>query len=351
MKLKLVTFLLFISGNLFSQDINKEKLDDYLNYVEANNGGIASLSIFKDGEEIYNRSFGQEKLPNVTFNKDTKYQIASVTKMITAILILQLVEDGKIKLDTKLSDFYPEIPNSQKITIKNLLEHSSGLGNFAIRNGAIWVMDKVTEKDIFDEIKKQGVTFEPNEKVAYSNSAYILLRMILEKKHKKEYHKIVEQKIIKPLNLRDFASVKSNPVNIFKSYKFTESWDEIKDIEYSNVVGVGDIASTTKDLNIIITSLFEYKIVKKETLDLMKPVIGKEDWGRGLALFEYGENLFFGHSGDVLGCHSRLIYNPKDRISISYSTNGERIPTNIFVENLVDIIYKKEFKLPEIKTL
>ena len=50
MKLKLVTFLLFISGNLFSQDINKEKLDDYLNYIEANNGGIGSLSIFKDGQ-------------------------------------------------------------------------------------------------------------------------------------------------------------------------------------------------------------------------------------------------------------------------------------------------------------
>lgn len=133
MKLKLVAFLLFFSGNLFSQEINKEKLDDYLNYIEANNGGIGSLSIFKDDKEVYNRSFGQEKLPNVTFDKDTKYQVASVTKMITAILILQLVENGKIKLDTKLSDFYAEVPNSQKITIKNLLEHSSGLGNFAVR--------------------------------------------------------------------------------------------------------------------------------------------------------------------------------------------------------------------------
>ena len=351
MKLKLVAFLLFISGNLFSQGINKEKLDDYLNYIEANNGGIGSLSIFKDEQEVYNRSFGQQKLVNVTFNKDTKYQIASVTKMITAILILQLVENGKIQLETKLSDFYPEIPNSQKITIKNLLEHTSGLGNFAVRNGAIWIIDKVTEKEIFDEIIKQGVSFEPNEKVVYSNSAYILLRMIFEKKYKKEYHKIVAQKITKPLNLQNFASVKSRPVNTFKSYKFSENWNEIKDIDYSNVIGVGDIASTTKDLNILITNLFNYKIVKKETLDLMKPIIEKENWGRGLALFEYEENLFFGHGGDVLGCHSRLIYNPKDKISISYSTNGERIPTNIFLENLVNIIYNKEFKLPEIKTL
>jgi D-alanyl-D-alanine carboxypeptidase len=349
MKLKLLACLLLISVNIFSQEIVKEKVDDYLNYIADNNGGIGSLSIYKNGQEVYNRSFGQQKLININYNKNTKYQIASVTKMITAILILQLVEDDKLKLEAKLSEFYPEVPNSNKITIKNLLEHTSGLGNFAIRNGAIWVMEKVTEKEIFEEIVKQGTSFEPNENVVYSNSAYVLLRMILEKKHKKDYHKIVKQKIVKPLNLKNFASVKSNPINTFKSYKFSENWNEIKDIEYLNVIGVGDIASTTKDLNSIITSLFQLKILKKETLELMKPIIGKENWGKGLALFEYGENVFFGHGGDVLGSHSRLIYNSKDKISISYSTNGERIPTNIFLENLVSIIYNKQFKLPEIK--
>jgi D-alanyl-D-alanine carboxypeptidase len=349
MILKLIASLLFISGNLFSQEIDKEKFDNYINYIESNNGGIGSVYIFKDGKEVYNRSFGQRKLINVNYNEDTKYQIASVTKMITAILIFKLVEDGRLNLETKLSDFYPEIPNSKKITIKNLLEHTSGLGNFAIRNGAIWVMEKASEEDIFEEIKKQGVSFEPNEKVVYSNSAYILLRMILEKKYNKEYHKIVIQKITKPLNLKNFASIKSNPTNTFKSYKFIENWSEIKDIEYTNVIGVGDIASTTKDLNIVITSLFEYKILKKETLELMKPIIGKEDWGRGLALFKYDENLFFGHSGDVLGSHSRLIYNPKDKIAIAYCTNGERIPSNILIENLVSILYNKQFNLPEIK--
>lgn len=349
MKLKLLVFLFLISINLFSQEINKEKIDNYISYLDNNNGGLGSVSIYKNGQEVYNRSFGQEKLINVTYNKDTKYQIASVTKMVTAILVLKLVEEGKLKLDTKLSDFYPEIANSKKITIKNLLEHTSGLGNFAIRDGAIWVIEKASEQEIYDEIKKQGVSFEPNEKVAYSNSAYILLRMILEKKYKKDYNKIVIQEITKPLHLNNFASIKSSSVNTFKSYKFKETWSEIKDIDYLNVIGVGDIASTTQDLNILINSLFEYKIIKKETLEIMKPTVGKEDWGRGLALFQYDENIFFGHGGDVLGSHTRLIYNPKDQLSISYSTNGERITTNIVLDNLVCIIYNREFKLPEIK--
>lgn len=81
----------------------------------------------------------------------------------------------------------------------------------------------------------------------------------------------------------------------------------------------------------------------------MKPTIGKESWGRGLSLSDYGDNQFFGHGGDALGSHTRLIYSQKDKISISYATNGERIPTNIFVENLVRLIYNTEIKLPEIK--
>lgn len=349
MKLKLFALLSLISINIFSQEINQEKLNNYINYIENNNGGLGSLSIFKDGKEVYNRSFGQSKLIDVEYNKNTKYQIASVTKMVTAILVLKLIEEDKLKLETKLSDFFPEIPNSQKITIKNMLEHTSGLGNFAVRDGAIWVIDKVEEKEILEEIKKQGVSFEPNEKVVYSNSAYILFRKIVERKYGKPYNEIVEKEIVKPLRLKNFASVKSNPTNVFKSYQFKENWNEIKDIEYTNVIGVGDIASTTEDMNFLINKLFQNKILKKETLELMKPAIGKEDWGRGLALFPFDENVFFGHNGDVLGCHSRLIYNPKDKISIAYSTNGERIPANLFVENIVNIIYNKSFTLPEIK--
>jgi D-alanyl-D-alanine carboxypeptidase len=347
-KLKLI-ILLFLSLNTFAQKIDQEKINNYINYIENNNGGLGSLSIFKDGKEIYNRSFGQEKLTNVDYHKNTKYQIASVTKMVTAILIFKLIENGKLNLDTKLSDYFPEIANSSKITIKNMLEHTSGLGNFAIKDGSIWVINKVDEKEILEEIKKQGVSFEPNEKVVYSNSAYLLLRKITEQKYGRQYNEIVLKEIAKPLRLKNFNSVKSNPTNVFKSYQFKENWTEIKDIEYTNVIGVGDIASTTEDINTLINSLFEYKILKKETLELMKPTVGKEDWGRGLALFPFEENIFFGHNGDVLGSHSRLIYNPKDKISVAYSTNGERIPANLFVENIINIIYNKTFALPEIK--
>lgn len=72
MKLKLFALSLSISINIFSQEINQEKLNNYINYIENNNGGLGSLSIFKDGKEVYNRSFGQGKLTNLGYNKTTK---------------------------------------------------------------------------------------------------------------------------------------------------------------------------------------------------------------------------------------------------------------------------------------
>lgn len=331
-----------------SHALHEEKLDDFLRYVDDNNGGIGSLSIFRDGREVYARSFGQKNLPGVAHDENGKYQVASVTKMVTAILTFRLIEDERLSLNDTLSDFYPDMPSSQKITIRNLLEHSSGLGNFVIRNDSIWVIDQVGQQEILDEIKRQGVAFEPGERIAYSNSAYFLLRMILEQRYGREYHEIVAQEIAKPLGLENLASTKSHPTNTFKPYAFAGHWREIKDIDYSNVIGVGDIASTVRDLNVLIVSLFQHRILRKETLEQMKPVPGN-GWGRGLAEFTYGENRFLGHAGDLLGSHSRVIYNPKDRVAISYSTNGERIPTKEFLGAIVAIVYGDKVTFPEIK--
>nr|WP_305070017.1 serine hydrolase domain-containing protein [Flavobacterium covae] len=149
---------------------------------------------------MYNKDFGQKNIPDLIYNNTTKYQIGSVTKLITATLIYKLIEKKKLGINDKLSDFYPEIPNSEKITIKNLLEHTSGLGSYVVKEGQVWVTEKVTEKEIFNLIIKQGVSFEPNEKVAYSNTAYYLLTKIIEKNTKNHFTKYSPKKSPNRLN-------------------------------------------------------------------------------------------------------------------------------------------------------
>jgi len=350
MKIKLLSLLLLLTTITYSQNIDINKIDDYINYLEKNNRDVGNLSIFKDGKEVYNRSFGQKNIDNLIFDKNTKYQIGSISKLFTATLIFQLVEKRKLNLNNKLSEFYPQIPNAEKITIKNLLEHSSGLGDFATtENNPTWLTNKVDEKLIIDEIIKQGVSFEPNEKTEYSNSGYYLLTRILEKKYKLDYYSILEKNIIKPLKLKNINSYNPKNSNYFKSYKYNNKWEDIKEFEFSNVIGLGDIISTTESLNIFINDLFQYKILKKETIEIMKPTQDKEIFGRGLMLIPFHKNISYGHGGDTYGTHSMVSYSEKDNISISYSINGERFPHNDFAIGLLSIIYNRDYKYPDFK--
>ena len=328
--------------------IHAERLDAFLDQVEDSNAGIGSVSIFRNGREVYARSFGQKQLIGVSYSADTKYQIASVTKMVTAILAFKLIEQGRLSLDDRLSEWFPDMPSAQAITIANLLEHTSGLGNYAIKDGAVWVVDKVSEPAILEEIRKQGVSFAPGQDTAYSNSAYLLLRMILEKQSGRSYAEMVTQDVATPLGLKHFASSAVPQPDTFLSYTYEGKWGAIKDIAYSNVVGVGDIAATPHDLNQLITGLFQNRILHDASLQQMIPSPGN-GWGRGLAAFPYGERHFLGHGGDVLGSHSRVIYNPDDGTAIAYSTNGERIPTNDFLAAIVGLVYGEDVAFPVVK--
>jgi len=340
------SLLLSITG--YGQTSFSKKIDDYITHIDTNHRAIGSLSIFEEGKEIYSRSFGQGSLKNASYNTNTKYQIGSITKLITATLIFRSIEKGNLSLEDKLSVYYPQIPNSSKISIKNLLEHSSGLGDFLMKKDSIsWLTKKVSEQDIINEITRQGVSFQPNEKVVYSNTGYYLLAKILEKKYKQPYAKIVDKEIARPLNLKNFSAYTPKTTNVFQSYGYTNQWNIIEDLNFSNIIGVGDISSTTKDLNTFITNLFQYKILKKETIETMKPK--HEAFGRGMMFMPFDEAIYYGHAGDTYGTHTLVGYNEKDKISFALALNGTRFDKNDFVIVLLSIIYNKPYKLPNFK--
>jgi D-alanyl-D-alanine carboxypeptidase len=196
MKLIFVSFLLSVPFlNAFAQQINPEKLNNLINHIEANNQGVGSVSITKDGKEIYQRSFGQSAIPDLKWNSHTKYQVGSITKVFTAVLIWKLTEEGKLSLTDKLSSFYPQIPNAHKISIKNLLEHSSGIRrDYGHKpDNKTWLSDSlVTDTQIINEITRQGVEFEPGDSTAYSNSGFYLLKNIAEQKYGTSYGQLIK---------------------------------------------------------------------------------------------------------------------------------------------------------------
>lgn len=355
MKSLLILALSYILGcsTVFSQKIELQKIDSFVNHIEQNNRGIGSISIFNDGREIYNRSFGQSKLLDIQYNAETKYQIGSITKLVTATLIFKLIEDGKLRLDDPISKFYPNVPNSKGINIKNLMNHSSGLGDFLEKkDNTSWLTEKVSQDEIFDEIVSQGVLFQPNEKTEYSNTGYFLLARIVEKLYDDDYATIVAEKIAKPLNLKNFASITPSTSNIFPSYEYTDKWEKVKDLEFSNVIGIGDIVSTTKDLNTFLYNLSHYKILQKESIEQMKPNLERdEEFGMGLMAIPFYEHVSFGHVGDTYGTHSIVSYNENDHLGFSFAYNGERFPHNDILIGILSILYGKDYKYPDFNTI
>ena len=121
-KLMITPLLLFISAICLAQQLNKSKLDSLFDILDKNDKFMGSLAIAQNGNTLYSNAIGYVSLEDsIKSNSNTKYRIGSISKMFTATLILKAVEENKLNIDQNLNHFYPEVINSDKITIKKYL--------------------------------------------------------------------------------------------------------------------------------------------------------------------------------------------------------------------------------------
>ncbi|MDH6342149.1 D-alanyl-D-alanine carboxypeptidase [Parabacteroides sp. PFB2-12] len=342
---------ILLSVSVYAQEINVQKLNKLFDHIEHSNQGVGEIAIDQGGRTLYQRRFGPKTLTHSTPAGELPlgYRIGSVTKMLTAIMIYQLCEEGKLTQEDTLGHFYPDLPNADKITIAHLLSHTSGLQDYAVKNDSLlyWLCKPVEEIDIFNEIKRQGVASEPGDKFRYSNTGYYLLMQIIEKEYEKPYPEVFLERIVKPLNLRLTISGKDCDPVIAPSYELNTSkeWSEMVDFYFPNVTGLGDVVSTPLDLIVIIRSLFDSTLVAGESLTDMQPV-DKETFGKGLMRFNASGKVFYGHGGDTFGTSSLALYNPEDDLSIALSLNGKSITRGELLKYVSAIIYDAEFEFP-----
>lgn len=352
MKKPIISSILFclILLPIQGQEINTAKIDSFLNHIEKYNQGIGSVAISKRGKTVYTRRFGQNNLNKKQNGEAFKYRIGSITKLMTATLVEQLVEQGRLSLTETLDTYFPNIPNAPKISLTQLLNHSSGLGNYILKNDSLyfWTTVPVTEQEIMNEIVRQGTLFEPGTNTKYSNSGYYLLARILEKKYNKKYPEILQEEILKPLGLKYTVSGIAEDATISLSYfqSTSHGWEVTNDLYFPNVIGVGDVASTPEELNYFTTALFTGKLLKPETVATMKP--GKEQiFGLGVTKAPFYEKTLYGHGGDTFGTHSIALYHEEDSIAVAMSINGGAMPFNDVLIGVMNGIYDLPSRLPD----
>lgn len=342
----LFLFLFFVSPFMNAQvGIDTLRLSGYLAQIEEKGQVMGSLDIMKDGKSIYSCCLGKDIISQGQAIDAPLYRIGSISKMFTAVLIYQQVEKGKLKLDDKLSDYFPEVPRAGEITIYQLLEHSAGLGNYIMKNDSsyTWMLSEVSHAEIMKEIIRQGILYDPGKGFKYSNSGYYLLARILVKIAKKPYPEIVEESITRPLELYQTYSGLIEATDIAIPYQMDEAgeWIEVPDFYFPNVMGVGELVSTPGDINCFLHALFSGKLISSEHLQqIMKP-FGTDRHGRGMMYLPYNKHNFYGHTGDTFGVHSIGAFNEQDGISIAVNMNGGTIPFADFLQGVFKSIYKE----------
>ncbi|MGI9055144.1 MAG: serine hydrolase domain-containing protein [Pyrinomonadaceae bacterium] len=355
----LLTFLilLILSVSAFSQDFDKAKLDQFFDALSANNKGMGSIAISKDGKIIYSRAVGTSHIGDkgyVSADVKTKYRIGSITKMFTATLVFGLVEEGKLKLDDTLDKFFPEIPKAKKITVAQMLDHHSGIHNITddAEHYYSYYRRPQTHEQMLAIIAKTKPDFEPGAKAAYSNSNYILLGYIVEKVTGKSYKDALDERIVSKINLADtFYGGKINGANNeSNSFDFLNgSWKILAETDMSIPGGAGGIVSTPTDLTKFITALFDGKLVSQKSLDRMKTIT--DGYGSGILQFPFDDKKLFGHTGGIDGFGSMLAYQPEEKLSVAYISNGTVYPVNNIMLAALAVYYNKPFEIPSFKLL
>jgi len=330
-----------------AQDLDTTKLDKYFQALNANNEFMGSVSICRNGIEIYSKSVGfadiDKKIP---YSKSSKSCVGSISKMFTAIMVFQAIEGKKLSLTETIDKYFPSIKNAEKITVGQLLSHRSGIHNYTA-NWEFMQWPAKTREQMIDIIIGGGSDFEPDLTADYSNSGYVLLSYILEDVYGKSYADILTNNIIRPLSLENTYFGK-NRINIgdneCNSYLYSDEWKIQTVTDPSVTLGAGCIISTPKDLNKFADALFNGKLISESSLTAMLNI--RDDYGMGIFPVPYFSKSGYGHRGGVDGFNSMLIYMPEDNISYAITSNGLNYNFTEIHMAVLNCIYGQPFDIP-----
>lgn len=349
----LLMVVLIGSFSSFAQTEPKfRKLDSLLNHFTENNRFMGAVSIREKDKIVFEKAYGFADVENgIKATNATKYKIGSVTKMFTAAIVFQLIEEKKLTLDTRLSKFYPEIKNADKITIKNLLNHKSGIYNYTEDTVFTKNMQvRHAKKDMLKMLSSYNPVFEPETASAYSNSNYLLLGYIIEDVTGKPYKANLTERITNKTGLKDtyyYSKINPKKREAF-SYQFDGgAWQKQEEWHESGAFAAGAIQSTANDLTKFIKALFDGRIIKKTSLDEMIKL--DQGMGHGIIGFPFGERRFLGHNGKIESFNSTLAYYPSEGMSISILSNGDNYDLNDIAIGVLSIYYKLPYRFPNLK--
>ena len=315
--------------------------------------------IAENGKVIYKKGFGLANMEwNIPNAPETRFRLGSITKQFTATLIMQLVEQGKIKLDGKISDYLPEYRKDigEKVTVHQLLNHTSGIPSYTGLPGFFNDVSRNPYK-VDEFIKKYAsndLAFEPGSKFAYNNSGYFLLGAIIEKATGRTYEQALKEKILDPLGMANtgydrHATILSKRATGYQ--KTPTGYINSAYLDMSLPYAAGAMYSTIEDLYLWDQALYTDRVISAQSKEVMyKPNLNDYAYGWVVQKASFGNGNSgpqrIAHGGGINGFSTVIVRFPEQKHLIVLLDNTSQGVGSLERE-LTNILFDQPYNMPK----
>lgn len=336
------------------------KIDEILSRYHANGQFNGTALVSEGGKVIYKKGFGlanmEWQIPNTP---DTRFRLGSITKQFTGALILQLVNEGKIDLDAKLSQYIPEYPKktSDRVTIHQLLNHTSGIPSYTglpnfMRDK---VRDSYTPMALVKVFWDMDLEFEPGSRFRYNNSGYHLLGAIIEKVTGKTYAEVLQERILQPLGMTSTGYDLNLPLLAKRAGAYARTLEGFEHAPYLDMTipyAAGSMYSTVEDLYLWDQALYTENVLPVKSMALwFKPNLDNYGYGwiirKSAAPGTERQITTIGHGGGIHGFSTTIERIPDDKhlIVLLNNTGGTRLGE--MTDTIKKILYGAPTTMPK----
>jgi CubicO group peptidase (beta-lactamase class C family) len=345
--MRFILAILFFPAIIFGQKNVSTNLAKYMQAQVDVNHFSGTVLVTKNGSVLLKKAYGLADCEwNIKNTVDTKFQLASVTKQFTAAAILLLVEKGKLSLNDHLSQFFPDYPKADSVTIHMLLSHFSGLA-LGFKEIAL---STIGVDSAYSEIKKIPYEFSPGTQSAYSNIGYYLLGKIIEKVSGEKYAAFLSKNIFEKAGMKNTGVSNNDSIILKKAQIYCRTENGFVHNPYINWEvnrGHDGIYSTVEDLALWDKALYGTSILSEDMKKRMFTSYNDQDWGYGFAInpfYNHGHQLI-AHDGGFFGTMTSLNRFTDDQLFVTVLSNNES-PSYIIAYGLSAIAFQKEVEIP-----
>lgn len=302
-----------------------QKIDEYLAANQATDLPGVSVLVVKNGKLAYSGGRGMADIPScLSIASNTGFRLASVSKPFTAIAIMQMVERGDLKLTDSLLDYVPELPASwRKITIQQLLSHRSGIPDIINDGWRPNILNGLTHARLINYlINNPHLEFEPDTQFDYSNTGFMLLATIIERKTGLSFSDYMQRNIFVPANMKSsYINDENQPI------KYGDALNYARLSTYYGIVthlkgSMAQVSSRDDFFNFFL-AMRENKLISAQTLTEMS--IARSFYPGNKVGYGYGIGVFDGymlHSGEWDGFETEMTINKSQDIAFAILTNS-----------------------------